>query len=66
VMVLAVARRVCVPFPPIHSIVGGFLRILLLASCDANLVFVEMSLWEALRVSFCWCDAAAAPRGVFL
>jgi len=31
VMVLAVARRVCVPFPPLHSIVGGFLRKLLLA-----------------------------------
>jgi hypothetical protein len=40
-----------VPFPLLHSIVGGFVRELPLArsqSRDADPVFVEMSRWEAL------------------
>jgi len=48
-----------VPFPLLHSIVGGFLRERSLARSqnrDADPVFVEMSQWEAPRVSFCWCD----------
>jgi len=47
VMVLAVARRVCVPFPPLHSIVGGFLRKLLLAFGEE--LRAAMQIWCSLK-----------------